>query len=440
MNDRQGHPAAPKGSLNRRGSDRPLSVAMIGPVPAHWGGQKWTGGVATYVQGLTRAFQGTDIQISLLADNMDHPFPDGAANIPDNLQITPGVIPFSRSSAVLWPRIGSTGWRILRSPYLRQAAPPGYLLRIWWRAANIQSFLEKNDSQLIHVHHARFRLFACREILQLDRPLVTTVQSVNLLQDDSPPWLKNLVITNYQRADWFIAVSGFVRDEMVAHGADPAKITVIPNGVDTDLFVPGSKEAARDRLQLPGDSLLVLFTGSLTVRKGVDILVRAFKPLAARYPNARLVLVGEGPERGSLLRLAQELGVADRVIFAGAKPYPTLPAWYQASDIYVLPSWAEGLSLALLEAMASGLPVISTSPARGDHDAVRPGETGLLFERGNPNQLAQLLLSLAADRERQQELGQAARKRVEAEFTWESIAQRTRSVYDNLPDPDGLAR
>ena len=86
------------------------------------------------------------------------------------------------------------------------------------------------------------------------------------------------------------------------------------------------------------------------------------------------------------------------MIFAGAKPYPTLPAWYQASDIYVLPSWAEGLSLALLEAMASGVPVITTTPAHGDHDAVRPGETGLLFERGNPDQLAQLLLSLAADR------------------------------------------
>jgi glycosyltransferase involved in cell wall biosynthesis len=263
---------------------------------------------------------------------------------------------------------------------------------------------------------------------------------VNKLSDDSPQWLKELIIANYKRANEFIAVSGFVRDEMVAHGADPGKITVIPNGVDATLFTPASKEAAREQIQLSPHSLLVLFTGSLTPRKGVNILLRAFQPLAQQNPQAKLVLVGEGPERGNLLQLAKQLGVADRVVFAGAKPHPDLPAWYQACDIYVLPSWAEGLSLALLEAMASGKPVITTAPALGNHDAVRPGQTGLLFERGKADELAQLLSSLAVEPDRQHSLGQAARRRVEADFTWESVAQRTLSVYNKLLKTGGPTR
>ena len=288
MNDQRGHPAAPKGALTSSDSDHPLSVAMIGPVPAHWGGQKWTGGVANHIYGLTRGLAEEPVEICVLADNTVRIPRFPAGELPGNLSIRP--IQTTVRSLVGIPKTSvPPNWR-KTYPKPSTSVPRhhlGYLLRILSRAQNIQSFVLTTPHNLIHVHHARIRLFACWEVLEIQQGLLTTVHSVNKLSDDSPQWLKELIITNYRRANRFIAVSSFVRDEMVAHGADPGKITVIPNGVDTDLFAPGSKEAARDRLQLPADSLLVLFTGSLTVRKGVDILLRAFQTAGRAVSDRR---------------------------------------------------------------------------------------------------------------------------------------------------------
>jgi phosphatidylinositol alpha-1,6-mannosyltransferase len=234
---------------------------------------------------------------------------------------------------------------------------------------------------------------------------------------------------NYSRAEHIIAVSNFVKKKIVEYGADPDNIAVITNGVDVNLFRPRPHREARDKLGLPPESFIVLFSGNLIPRKGVDVLIQAFSRCVERYPDARLVVVGVGDEEERLTDLVAELGVTSQVIFTGYRPFTEMPLWYQACDVFVMPSWAEGLSMAILEAMASGRPVITSRPEVGEHDAVIQGETGLLVEYGNVEKLALILDRLMSSPQMVRRLGHGARKMAMATFTWDLIGRRTAEVY-----------
>jgi glycosyltransferase involved in cell wall biosynthesis len=404
-----------------------LRVAMIGPAPAHWGGEKWLGGVATAVGGLVPELLALGIQVDLLADNLSTG--PVASPVPPGIQIHT----MSRSAAGLLSLAVTQGGpmlrRVITAPDVRRAMPQSALLRLLGQALNYGSFLRSRPADLLHVHHARQRLYACRELLQVGLPVVATVQSANLLVEDVPPWLRRMVIDNYRRADRFIAVSHYVQGQMAAHGADPAQVTVIPNGVDPARFHPADPQQARAQLGLAPEDFLILFTGSLIPRKGTHHLLHACRDLFADHPGARLLLVGSGSERGNLEDLAAELGIAARVDFVGQRPYLELAAWYQAADAYVLASSAEGLSLALLEAMACACPVITTRPAESVHDAVRDGDTGLLVEWGRPTAITQALRRLITSPGLRMGLGQAGRRAVEESFSWPVIAAQTGAVY-----------
>jgi glycosyltransferase involved in cell wall biosynthesis len=307
--------------------------------------------------------------------------------------------------------------------------PPTRRARLAGQAANFARFLAGDPSDILHVHHAELRQFLCQRVVGTLLPLVATAHSATVLVRPHPDWLVALVKANYRRADWLIPVSNYVAHVIVQHGADPARMTVIPNGVDVGVFRPRERAGVRAELGLPQDDLIVLFTGNLIRPKGGDVLLKAAARCAAMHPELRLILIGTGPERDALLRLAGELGIADRLILAGYRPLTEMPLWYQACDLFVLPSWAEGLSVSLLEAMSCGRPVVTTFPDVGDHDAVRDGETGLLTPVGDVDQLASALDQLASSSALRTRLGDAARRLVEREFSWDSVGQKTVDVY-----------
>jgi glycosyltransferase involved in cell wall biosynthesis len=150
-----------------------------------------------------------------------------------------------------------------------------------------------------------------------------------------------------------IAVSGTVRTRLLAWGVPERKVHVIPNGIDAAEFAfdPAIRAATRARLGIPGDAPVVAAVGRLAWTKRFDVLVRAM----AGLPEARLLLVGDGPERGALETLVRDLGLTDRVVLAG----PTAHAREMlcASDVFASPSAHETFGLAILEALAAGLPV-----------------------------------------------------------------------------------
>lgn len=410
--------------------ERAIDVAMIGPLPPHWGGGgRWHGGgVASHVHGLLPCLPQAGADVQLLVENSSRA---RAARFPE---LGPAVHmqPMSRSLPALVAlgpgRMARLLARAMQDDVLQQVPLP-QRLRFVAQAANFDRFLGQTPADLLHVQRAYHRHYLCQSLIGVKMPLVVTAHSANALLEPNPDWVRAMIRHNYRRDVPFIAVSSFVKEKMVEYGADPERITVIPNGVDVETFVPGDPAAGRAELDLPQDAYLILFSGNLIPRKGVDVLLQAFAQAAGGRDRAHLAIVGDGPERESLIALARDLGVAERVTFAGRQPLTAMPRWYTACDIYVMPSWAEGLSVALLEAMAAGRAVITTRPDTGEHDAVIAGETGLLTEYGDEAALARALEQLMQAPEMARRMGENGRRRAERHFTWSEIARRTAAVY-----------
>ncbi len=200
-----------------------------------------------------------------------------------------------------------------------------------------------------------------------------------------------------------------LKDRLANHYAVPAqRLTVIPNGVDTDFFKP---PVAARRSGPPR----VLSIGRLVPDKDPDTLIKAFRLVAADHPQAELWLVGEGPRHEALEQLVQESRLSDKVRFLPGQA-DLRPLLHQAS-LLVLSSITEALPNVVLEAMAAGLPVVATRVG-GLPEAVIPGETGWLVPPRDVPALAAAMSQLLADPKTRRAFGLAGRKRVEREFSF----------------------
>jgi glycosyltransferase involved in cell wall biosynthesis len=187
-------------------------------------------------------------------------------------------------------------------------------------------------------------------------------------------------------ADAVIAVSRDLRRRAVELGTHPSRVHVVHNGIDTGLFLPGPRDAARERLGIKAAEPLILFVGNLVPVKGPDVLLEALSLLAKGGGRFQCVAVGEGPMRERLRAQAGLLGLEQRVRFIGAQRLEQLPDWYRAADLLVIPSRSEGIPNVLLEAASCGTPFIASNvggiPEVATEDALIPaGNAAALAER-----------------------------------------------------------
>jgi glycosyltransferase involved in cell wall biosynthesis len=221
--------------------------------------------------------------------------------------------------------------------------------------------------------------------------VVITARGSDVTQFPDYPAPRRMILAAARQAAAIITVSAGLRDALVALGAPGDNITVLRNGVDLTMFTPIEPPAARRALGL-GSGLTMLSVGALIPRKGHDRTIAAL----ARLPGWRLMIAGEGPERGRLERLAAALGVADRVRLLGARPHGELATLYSAADISVLASSREGWANVLLESMACGTPVVA-SPIPGNSEVVQCRAAGLIAGANTPEALAQAIADWQAD-------------------------------------------
>lgn len=205
-------------------------------------------------------------------------------------------------------------------------------------------------------------------------------------------------------------------------------------GVDLDAYHPEvDGSAVRRRYRLAGRPVVVCVS-RLVPRKGQDTLIRALPALRRRVPDATLLVVGDGPDRARLIRLARDAGVAPAVVFTGSIPTPELPAHYAAGDVYAMPCRTrrggldvEGLGIVYLEASATGLPVVA-GDSGGAPDAVRAGETGFVVAGRDRAAVVDRLAALLTDRELATRMGAAGRAWVESQWRWDTQAARLRNL------------
>jgi glycosyltransferase involved in cell wall biosynthesis len=222
------------------------------------------------------------------------------------------------------------------------------------------------------------------------------------------------------------------RVEIERGGAAPDKITVIYNGIDIGLYppvTPRMRADARSRLALPPAAALIGTVARLHPSKGVDDFVRAAARVLVRLPGARFVVVGDGGERTALDRLADELGIADKVHFVGERSDVRL--LLAGLDLFVLASREEGLGTALLEAMAAGVPVVATSVG-GIVEVVEHSVSGILAPPGDVDRLADSIVTMLDDRELADRLSKNGRQRIAEKFSIETTVEKTQRLYDEL--------
>ncbi|HET7326332.1 MAG TPA: glycosyltransferase family 4 protein [Nocardioidaceae bacterium] len=199
-------------------------------------------------------------------------------------------------------------------------------------------------------------------------------------------------------------------------------------GVDVARFAPGCGGAeVRSALGIRPATPVVVCAGRMVPRKGQDTLVRAWPRVLDSVPDARLLLVGEGRFRAEVEKLARPL--RESVLFTGGVPWPQMAAYIDAGDVFAMPSRArrlglevEALGIVFLEAAACGLPVV-VGDSGGAPETVRHGETGYVVDPHSPRAVAARLIALLADRPAAKDMGANGRRRVSAEWTWDTSAE-----------------
>jgi len=268
------------------------------------------------------------------------------------------------------------------------------------------------------------------------------VKNLSLAADDKPE-PAGRVIGEEQvvaAADRLIANTDLeARDLIGLYGADPDLVTVVPPGVDLDVFSPsdqGGKPGARRRLGLAAEAEVVLFVGRIQPLKAPDVLLRAIAELVAGAPSRRENLVvavlggpsGTGLERPEeLQKLAVELGIGDLVQFHPPAGRPLLADWYRAADLVAVPSYSESFGLVAVEAQACGTPVVAARVG-GLATAVRDGRTGLLITGHEPATWARALDDLLRAPHVRDRMSRAAVRHANL-FSWDHTVDATLDAY-----------
>ena len=228
--------------------------------------------------------------------------------------------------------------------------------------------------------------------------------------------------------DRVIAVSEAARAFLISgKGYDARKIVVVPNGRDLSVFRPGAGgDAVRKELGIDRATPLVGVVGRLEEQKGHVYMLDAWPSVLSEFPDARLLLLGDGSLRGALERRVKDLGVAPSVLFAGFRA--DVPRVLDALDVLALPSLYEGMPLTVIEASAMAKPVVATA-VDGTPEVIREGRTGRLVPPRVPAALSRALRAVLRDPAAAQEMGRAGRDFVLDRFDLTRQVEATARVY-----------
>jgi glycosyltransferase involved in cell wall biosynthesis len=305
---------------------------------------------------------------------------------------------------------------------------PGLSLRV---ARELRQVLSESCPDVIHTHQLAALVYVRASLLGRHRPpVVHTEHGKHYAHRRRNRWLGRF---GAGCVDRFCCVSGDVaREVQQCRVARRDVVCVVPNGVDTSHFKRQTDTSAiRAGMNIPDSAPLIGTVGRLAEIKRQDVLIRGFAQVREQLGHAHLLLVGDGPMRATLQRLANELNVGDAVHFAG---YQSDPGQYlQAMNVFALTSRSEGMPLSVLEAWAAGVPV-TASRVGGLPELITHGATGLLFESGNAVECSACLLQLLQDASLRQQIIAAAHDRVESEYDVKVMAGRYARSYDNLID------
>ena len=297
-------------------------------------------------------------------------------------------------------------------------------------ASKMASVAREQELQVLHVHYAipftAAAALACQMAPELDLKVVTTLHGTDVTLVGNTPTFKPVVTLALQQSHAVTAVSRFLRDEAYRTFGQHREIEVIYNFID-----PQRHQAAPPACLPPPerpDQVTLMHISNFRAVKRVTDVVRIFARVCQRL-DARLVLVGDGPESCRALQTALELKVADRVQFTGI--VEQVEPLLQRADLLLLPSETESFGLVALEAMASGVPVVA-SAVGGLPEVVEHGRSGFLAPVGDVEAMAEHALAILSDCEVRARFAEAARQRAATIFDYRQIVPQYEALYERV--------
>ncbi|MDD4908502.1 MAG: glycosyltransferase [Candidatus Omnitrophica bacterium] len=267
----------------------------------------------------------------------------------------------------------------------------------------------------------------------LGTPHITTLHGSDINTMGNSGILRKICSFIIRNSDRVTANSSYTKSKIISidDGARD-KVEIIPMGVDADSFKPGDitlKYSIKEEYS-------ILTVGRLVNWKGTQYLIMAMVEVIKSFPKAKLLVIGDGPERTSLEALAIRLGLKDNVLFLGVVKNADLPRYYISADIFCLPSvelagQTEALGVVLLEAMACGTPVIA-SRVGGTLDIIEDGHNGLLVPQKSPHELSSAIIAILSNPEAARKFSTNGRATIEKKFSWEYVVDRFYKIYEHL--------
>lgn len=293
--------------------------------------------------------------------------------------------------------------------------------------------IKKENIQAIHSHWILpsgliggffARLFGLKHI--------TTAHAGDVFTFRKSRVLKKIASIALNSGDLITANSNYTKDVIISINKDVGKrIEIIPMGVDINRFNPSRRSDFKNRF---GASHIILSVGRLVDKKGIEYLIKSMNKVSIIFPKAKLIIGGSGPERERLERLATELNLCDKILFAGRIDSSELPEYYASSDIFVLPSIetksgdTEGLGVVLIEAMACGTPVIGSNIG-GITDIIIDTKNGLLSRSADPDDIADKIIMILSDQNLGRELAEEGLKTINDKFSWDVVTNRFLEIF-----------
>src|SRR5450755_1793169 len=284
---------------------------------------------------------------------------------------------------------------------------------------------ELHRSQQVNLVHAHAPLPCGHAAMLLSKelgvPYVVSVHGLDAFSTEqvsgrAGEWCRRISQRVYRSSRRVICISEHVREQVLEGTGPSCRTSVVYNGVDPELFSPGSEPSS--------GGPVVLSVGNLIPIKGHEVLVRAVATLAPDFPALTLDIIGRGPEQSRLQALAQQLGIGNRVRFLGLQSRQQVAAAMRRCTVFALPSRYEGLGCVYLEAMAVGKPVIGCR-GQGIADIIRQGWNGFLVGPDNEKELTLTIAMLLRDNSARQRIGTAARDLILERFT---LARQTEDL------------
>jgi len=296
-------------------------------------------------------------------------------------------------------------------------------------ASMMADVAETQRLDVLHVHYAMpfaTSAFLAKQLVAPRRlPVVTTLHGTDITVVGQQPAFFRMTKFSIESSDRITAVSQALKDATVESLGIHKPIEVIPNFVDLDVFAPRRR---RTHMLAPAGTRVLMHASNFRPVKNVEMVVRIFAAVHERM-DARLVMVGDGPDKPRAELLARELGVSRHVLFLGNQE--VMEELLPLADVFLLPSSTESFGLVALEAMSAGVPVVA-SRVGGLPELVESGVTGFLVPEGNLDAHVRAVMSLLEDGALRRRFGRAGRKVAREQFEVGRVVERYRKVYEDL--------